>query len=257
LTRGGEKSWNLYSMGTVELRDIPDDFPLSSSQQIQVAAEKAGTAVIDHGAIRGFLNSLRYPIAHIDFETVAEAIPRYGGMRPYQQLPFQWSVHRQECEGGDIVHHEFLADACSDPREPFVTSLLAVLQDAQTVTVYNKGFEDGRLAELQDQFPHLHGEIQSVRDRLVDLMVPFQRKWYYTPEMHGSHSIKKVLPALVPELSYADLQIANGASASAAYVQLRHETDPCRIAQIRSQLLRYCERDTLAMVKVLERLQAV
>jgi hypothetical protein len=257
LTRGGRKRWDLYREGIVKLRDIPDQFPLTPGQKIQVQAEKTGRTRIDRPAIRCFLNSLVYPIAHIDFETTNEVVPPYCKMIPYQQLPFQHSIHSQACENGDIDHHEFLADAKIDPREPFVRSLLGALKGAETVLVYNKAFEDTRLRELQHHFPELHDEIQAVRDRLVDLMIPFQRRWYYTPEMHGSYSIKAVLPALVPELSYSDLAVSNGASASAAFVSLRDETDPERAEQVRGELLTYCTLDTWSMTKLLGKLREV
>jgi hypothetical protein len=254
LTRGGRKRWDLYRDGITRLKDIPSDFPLTPGQKVQVQAERTGRTRIDRPAIRCFLRGLTYPIAHIDFETVAEAVPAYDGMHPYQQLPFQWSCHWEGESGTDITHHEFLADANSDPREDFIRSLLGVLRDAETILVYNKAFEDGRLREIQDQFPEFYDEIQGVRERLVDLAIPFQRKWLYSPEMHGSYSIKKVLPALVPELSYSDLTIGDGASASSAFVALRDETDLERVAQIRRQLLDYCCMDTWAMVEILERL---
>jgi hypothetical protein len=254
LTRGGKKCWSLYGSGVVQIKDIPNDFGLSAAQRVQVDAEKTGTPVVDRTMVMRFLDSLKYPIAHIDFETVANPIPEYDGMRPYQQMPFQWSVHRQETAGGEIVHHEFLADASGDPREPFVASLLNVLEGAGSVLVYNKTFEAGRLAELRDRFPEYAGQLQSVIDRLVDLMVPFQRQWYYSPQMHGSYSIKAVLPALVPELTYGDLAIGDGTAASAAFVSLKGETDPGRIVEIRRQLLAYCCMDTWAMVRVLARL---
>jgi hypothetical protein len=256
LTRGGRKRWNLYRDGIAKLRDIPSDFPLTSAQKIQVRAEKTGSPEIDRPAIRSFLRGLALPITHMDFETVAEAAPAYDGMRPYQQLPFQWSVHRQEEQDGEIVHHEFLAEADGDPRAAFIRSLLGVLRGTGSVLVYNQSFEDGRLAELQDHFPELHDEIQAVRERLVDLMIPFQRRWYHKPGMHG-YSIKKVLPNLVPELSYGTMAVGDGASASAAFVGLREEPDPKRVAEVRGQLLAYCKLDTLAMVKLLEKLREV
>jgi len=254
LARGGSKCWKLYRQGVLTVRDIPSTAKLSPSQQVQVQAEKTGKPGVDRTKIRTFLNGLSYPLCHIDFETVAEAIPRYDGMHPYEQLPFQWSVHRQETAGGAIVHYEFLADANGDPRESFVTSLLSTLEGTGSVLVYNRSFEAGRLAELRDHFPEHADQLQGVIDRLVDLMVPFQKQWYYAPQQHGSYSIKAVCPALVPELSYSGLGISDGGMASAAFVGLMGETDADRIATVRSQLLAYCFMDTWAMVKLLEKL---
>jgi hypothetical protein len=257
LVRGGKKCWSLYRSGVMQIEDIPDDFGLTAAQKTQVEAEKTGKPAMDKAKVRQFLDSLRYPIAHVDFETFASPVPEYDGLRPYQQVPFQWSAHRQETLGGEVTHHEFLANAGADPREAFVTSLLGALEGAVSVLVYNRTFEDGRLAELQDHFPQHAVSIQGVRVKLVDLMVPFQKQWYYTPQMHGSYSIKAVLPALVPELTYAGLAIGDGTAASAAYVSLKGETDPGRIAEVRSRLLAYCEMDTLAMVRLLAKLYEV
>lgn len=254
LVRGGRKCWELYRSGVMAIRDIPDDYKLTAAQRTQVEAAKTGNSFIEHGKIQAFLDKLEWPIAHMDFETYAPAVPDFDGMRPYQQVSFQWSVHRQEQCGGEISHHEFLAEADGDPREPFVTYLLGAVEGAGSVLVYNRAFEDGRLIELQAHLPQYAARIQALRDRLVDLMEPFQRRWFYTQEMHGSYSIKAVLPALVPELSYSELDIGDGATASAAFVGLRGERDPARIAQIRSQLLAYCAMDTWAMVRLLDKL---
>jgi hypothetical protein len=257
LVRGGKKCWGLYRKGITTVKGILPSTKLSPAQRTQVTAEKSGEPHVDRAKIRAFLDELTYPICHIDFETYAPAIPEFDGVRPYQQIPFQWSAHRQNDRDGEITHYEFLADAGPDPREPFVRSLLEVLKGTETILVYNKSFEAGRLAELRDRLPQYAGQLQGVIDGLVDLMIPFQKRWYYTPAMHGSYSIKAVLPALVPELSYSDLDIGDGTSASAAFLGLHNETDPKRVAQVRRGLLDYCRLDTLAMVKLLEKLRQV
>jgi hypothetical protein len=255
LVRGGKKCWDLYQKGITRIKDIPPGTKLTPAQRTQVTAEKSGEPHVDRAKIRAFLDGLTYPLCHIDFETYAPAIPGFDGVRPYQQIPFQWSAHRQDDRDGEIKHQEFLAEAGPDPREPFVRSLLKLLKGTETILVYNKSFEAGRLAELRDRFPQYAAEIQGAIDRLVDLMIPFQKRWYYAPAMHGSYSIKCVLPALVPELSYSDLAISNGTSASGAFLGLRDETDPQPIAEVRHQLLAYCELDTLAMVYLLGKLR--
>jgi hypothetical protein len=257
LVRGGKKCWELYRQGIITVKDIPATTKLSPAQWTQVTSEKSGEPHVDRAKIRTFLDGLTLPIWHIDFETYAPAIPEFDGVRPYQQLPFQWSAHRQDYHDEEITHYEFLADAGPDPREPFVASLLEAVDRAETVLVYNKSFEAGRLAELRDHFPQYADQLQGVIDRLIDLMVPFQKRWHYSPEMHGSYSIKAVLPALVPELSYSGMAIGDGATASAAFLGLRNETDPERIAEVRRRLLAYCRLDTLAMVKLLEKLRQV
>jgi len=257
LVRGGKKCWDLYRKGITTIKDILPGTKLSPAQRTQVTAEQSGEPHVDRAKIGAFLDGLTYPLCHIDFETQAPAIPEFDGVRPYQQIPFQWSAHRQDDPDGEIKHHEFLAEAGDDLREPFMFALLEAVAGAETVLVYNKSFEAGRLAELRDYFPQYAAEIQGVIDRLVDLMIPFQKRWYYMPAMHGSYSIKSVLPALVPELSYSGMAISNGTSASAAFLGLRDETDHERVTQVRRQLLSYCKMDTWAMVMLLEKLSQV
>ena len=150
---------------------------------------------------------------------------------------------------------EFLADADGDPREPFLIKLLNDTREPGIILVYNKAFEITRLKELAADFPAYAKETEERIGRIEDLMMPFQKKYYYTPEMLGSYSIKSVLPALVPKLSYEGMDIADGGTASAAFESLYFEEDLFRIKEIRENLLKYCGMDTIAMVEILNVLQ--
>ena len=183
-----------------------------------------------------------------------EAVPPLDGTRPYQQIPFQYSLHIQSEKDGPVIHKEFLADPSGDARLSFTLSLLQDLSIPGTVVAYNAGFEMRILKNLAVDFPQVAGGIEKLLSNVADLMMPFRNKHYYHPEFKGSYSIKEVLPVLVPELSYQSLQVRDGAMAGMAWLQCRQSTDNNEIASLRKSLLEYCRMDTLAMVKILEKL---
>ncbi len=247
-----KKKFALYNDGIVTLEDIPDDAPLNDSQWLQVESYKNRTSHIDKKAVADFIKSLSYPLYFLDFETFNPAVPLFNNSRPYQQITFQYSLHYKETPISDPLHFEFLADASGDPRIPFIEKLLKDIGKKGDIVVYNKPFESTRLKELARDFPVYADRIEAVLLRIKDLMIPFRQKQYYTPEMNGSYSIKAVLPALVPEMSYSTLEIGEGGTASRAFESLYFEEDGTRKNEIRRHLLEYCGTDTLAMVKIYE-----
>ncbi len=254
------KKFELYENGILTFDQIdPDDNPLNGNQLLQVSSELNNTTHIDKENISGFLNALNYPLYFLDFETIASAVPIYDGSRPYQQLVFQYSLHIQREKGGEFEHLEYLAEAGPDmdPRKGFVEQIIKDCGTVGDILVYNLGFEKGKLNDLITQYPHYENEISGIIARLKDLMIPFQKKWYYTPAMKGSYSIKAVLPALVPELSYQDLEISEGGTASNTFYQMVTGEFQGDIEQTRKDLLEYCKLDTYAMVKILEKLYLV
>jgi hypothetical protein len=248
---GSEKKFRLYYGGISRQEEIPDDFPLSDAQKMQVRATASGEPFVDLPRLKDWMASLQYPLHLVDFECFQPAIPIYPGTRPYQQLPFQFSVHRIETTGGPARHESFLAEAGPDPRPEFIAALLRAVGDTGTVLAYNRDFEVGRLKDLARDYPAFREEIQQLIDRVGDLMLPFEKKWYYAPGMQGSHSIKSVLPALVPGLHYDALAIADGQAAAESFEALFHIDDPTLIQKIRQDLLAYCTLDTSAMVAIL------
>jgi hypothetical protein len=150
-----------------------------------------------------------------------------------------------------------LAEPGEDPREEFIEKLLDATKLSGKIIVYNKSFEIARLNEIARDFPKYENDIEELIDKIIDIMIPFQKKWYYSPEMQGSYSIKAVLPALVPELNYNDLEISDGGTASLEYENLLKETDEFRIEQIRNNLLKYCKLDTFALIKIYEHLKVI
>lgn len=252
---GAKKKFELYEEGIVNIEDVPADFNLSTNQRMQVENEVSQNDYIDKEKINTFLKELKYPLYFLDFETMGSAVPIYDESRPYQQLVFQYSLHIQVEPGGDLVHKEYLAATDgSDPRLKFMEQLIADCGTTGDVIVYNIGFERGKLNELITSFPKYIVGLSNIVSRLKDLMIPFQNKWCYKPEMRGSYSIKKVLPALVPELSYNDLEIKEGGTASTVFAQMAAGTYRGDIEQTRTNLLEYCKMDTLAMVRIVEKL---
>jgi len=248
------KKYELYKNGIISLDDVPEDYPLNKNNRLQIDVYKNGKTIIDEDAIKNFLSGIGYPLYFMDFETFQPAVPLFDNSKPYQQIPFQYSLHYLENKNAELKHFEFLAEPGEDPREIFIKKLLKDAGGEGSIIVYNKTFEITRLNEIARDFPAFKNDIEKLIQQIVDLMIPFQRKYYYSSEMQGSYSIKAVLPALVPELSYDDLIINEGGLASIAFESLQTETDLMRIAEIREQLLEYCMLDTLGMVKILEKL---
>lgn len=255
LNRGGNKVWDLFDTGVVNIKDIPNDFGLSASQEIQVKAEQTGEDFVNKEEITKFLNKLEYPLFFLDFETVMPAVPMFDNASTYQQLTFQYSLHTTEKKDKETQHREYLAEGKNeDPRPKLAVQLINDLGETGSILVYNKDFENKCLKEIARDFPEYAEPIKKIRERLVDLATPFEKRHYYTAEMKGKYSIKNVLPALVPELSYKDLEVQNGAAASFMFLDLMKGTYEEDEIELRKDLLEYCKLDTFAMVKILEKL---
>lgn len=209
----------------------------------------------DQDALDEFLEELEYPLYFMDFETIQFAVPLYDESRPYQQIPFQYSLHVQQTKTVPVEHYEFLGTPPVDPRPEFIESLLGALGEIGSIIVWNQAFENTRLREIARDFPEYAARIDSLFERVSDLMVPFRRKHLCTPEMNGSYSLKAVLPALVTDLSYEELEIQEGGTASIIYESLYHDGDPGSVQQKRENLLAYCKMDTLSLVRILELLE--
>jgi len=251
------KKFELYDNGILYLKDIPDDFPLNDNQRFQVESEKSGEEIINRTEIRRFVEELNYPIYHLDYETFQLAVPVFDGTKPYQQTVFQYSLHIKH-KDGRIEHKEYLAEVNGvDPRKEFVRSLLQDCGDFGDILVYNLGFEKSVTSKLVPVFPGDKLGLEKIISRLKDLMIPFQKRWYYTPKMQGRYSIKVVLPALVPDLSYKDLNIQEGGTASSTFSSMIQGSFNGDLEQTRADLLAYCKMDTWAMVKILEVLKKV
>lgn len=252
-----KKKFDLYYQGVLRLDEIPAEYPLTDAQIVQVQGDLSGKELIDNEAIRLFLDELWFPLYFLDFETFQQPIPLFEGLSPYQQIPFQYSLHYQETEGGGLRHKEYLAREGSDPRRELAERLVADIPETACVLAYNQAFEKGVIQNLAKYFPDLRNGLLAIHDNIRDLMRPFQQKNYYVPQMKGRYSIKCVLPALVPDLSYAGLEIANGGEAMGAYGSLHLVENMAERKKIRRALLEYCKLDTLAMVRIYEKLKKI
>lgn len=249
LSNARGKDWELYEQGVVEYQDVPINSKLNPKHTQQIQAYLNNEESIDKPAISKFLESFELPISFLDFETFHEAIPSYQGTNPYEQIPFQYSLHVLRSADDEPEHYEFLADAGIDPRQAFIESLLSNLPKTGSVVVYNQSFETKVLEKLAIAFPHYQESTNNIISRFVDPMVIFRSRWYYHGDFHGSYSIKKVLPVLVPELSYEALEIAEGTSAARSY-HLIAKASADDVLRLKAGLLEYCKLDTLAMVEI-------
>ena len=254
-----KERYKAYKAGIITFDQVAvSDIKLSDKQKKQVNfAINHLPDYINKKKIQAFLDTLTYPLYHLDFETFQQAIPEWEGGKPYVQIPFQYSLHI-EYEDGRLEHKEFLAKEGTDPRRAIAESLCKDIPMGVCSLAYNMGFEKGRLQELADLYPDLATHLLDIRANMHDIMVPFQQGDYYSDAMKGSYSIKYVLPALYPddpELDYHNLdEVHNGTEASSAFLTMAKKS-PEEIASLRANLLKYCGLDTYAMVKVLEKLR--
>ena len=252
------KSFELYHNGFITFTDLPTEMKLTPIQKLQVDAYLNDESIINRATINEFLKNTVEPISYFDFETFQDAIPRFEGQKPYQQIPFQYSLHIQK--KGSVEHKEFLGNENEDPRRKLAEQMLVDVPPSGSIVAFSMGFEKRVIKELADQFPDLAEGLLEFNERFVDLVVPFRKGGYYNRKMKGSFSLKSVLPALFPddpELSYKGLTIQDGGAASSIFANLHSVNNPSEVAQIRDDLLAYCKLDTLAMVKIVGLLRGV
>jgi hypothetical protein len=239
----------LIEEGVRDMRKVPDD--LLNERQLRVKKQTvAGKVYFDARGAKSSLKGHEPPASFLDFETVYFAVPIWKGTRPYQQIPFQFSVHCAS-KKGELTHESFLDLSGEDPSRRLAEALIQACGEAGPVFVYNAAFEIGRINELANCYPQLKRSLLAIKARIFDLLRVAEQH-YYNPIQCGSWSIKSVLPAIAPDLSYEDLDgIQDGGMAMDAYREAIHpETPKARKDQIREQLLAYCRLDTLAMVRL-------
>ena len=250
------KFQELSVLNVFHIRDIPSSVKLSQYQQKVVKAVSSSKVVIDKEGLKNDLEYIRYPAYYLDFETMSTCIPLYSETAPYTQIPTQYSIHKCSAPGSIAHHYEYLADHKRDCRRELADMLIRDCSKRGSIITYT-GFEERIIKGLIKLFPDLENELNALLDRIVDLH-RIIRDNYYDPEFHGSTSIKKVLPVMVPELSYEGMNIADGSDAMAIFAYLvkgRYKED--QVEQIRKDLLEYCSVDTMAMIKLVERLRGI
>jgi CRISPR/Cas system-associated exonuclease Cas4 (RecB family) len=244
----------LGAIGIYDIGDVPDEFPLTAIQE-RIRACVANNEEYIARELKDELEDVEYPIHFLDFETLGLAIPRYAGTRPYQGIPFQWSDHILH-KNGKVEHREYLCNEDKDPREEITVKLLEALGKKGSIYMYT-GFEKDVIKGLAKDLPEYGKQLLATLDRLVDLYKIIKAN-YYHPEFHGSFSLKSVLPAIIPEMGYENLAVQEGQEAGIEYMRmLDPATPPEDKEKIKNDLLKYCGHDTLAMVKIREKLLGV
>lgn len=255
------KKVQLYKQGKIAFDDILDDPLLNAKQNQQVTNQlNQSGPIINYSEIKKFVSEFSYPLYFLDFETFLQAVPEFEGLKPYCQIPFQYSLHILENEFSDVIHKEYLAKEGIDSRRKLAEKLVHDIPMDVCSVAYNMTFEKMIIKELARLYPDLACHLLNIHDNMKDLMIPFKNGDYYQKEMQGSYSIKHVLLALFPddpELDYSRLDtIHNGSEAMGAFATL-HEKGKEEIDEVRASLLKYCELDTLAMVKIWQKLNGV
>lgn len=240
---------HLETKGARDLRDVPDE--MLDPRQLRVKRQTLkGEVFFDAAGAKKALSRHPLPAMFLDFETAQLAVPIWPGTRPWQQIPFQFSLHKLDA-AGRLEHQAHLDLSGLDPSEAFARALITACEGRQPIFVYNAAFETGRIRELAQRFSSLAPALTSIAERIVDLL-PIAREHYYHPSQQGSWSIKAVLPAMAPDLSYDKLSgVKDGSMAMIAYLEaIRAGTSTARKEEIHRELLEYCKLDTLAMVRV-------
>ncbi len=245
----------LLDQGVMEIKDIPDGIITSKAGLRHHHAVKHDLLHIELENIKEELSQLEYPLYFLDYETFAPGVPLFDGYRPYQRMTFQYSLHVLETPGGVLKHYAYLAKDWKDSSRELAKDLREKITTKGTVIAWNMSFEKGCNSEMAERYPEFLLFFEDINNRMFDLMQTFKKGYYVHKDFHGSASIKKVLPVLVPELSYADLDIHEGGTASNKWGEMIKLETPQEVkASIYDNLLKYCELDTLAMVKILEKL---
>jgi hypothetical protein len=238
----------LIDDGIYDLNDIPPDFHLTEIQSNQLAVYQTNQPIIDLGAIKKELKDLQYPLYFLDYETYASAIPLFKGFHPFQHIPFQFSLHVINGPSDETDNFEYLHQDNSDPSDMIIGELRSLIGPKGSIIVWNKSFEQSINAQLAERNPRHKEFLDDINGRIYDLMDIFKKQFYVHPDFHGKTSIKKILPVLVPESSYKDLEIREGATASQKwYEMIFGDLVPTEKEKILKDLMDYCGQDTYAM----------
>jgi len=253
-----KKISKLLEEGVLNIQDVPKDFKLSKKQRLQVEIAQEDEIRIKSKAIKKELKELVYPLYFIDYESFSYVIPVQDQYRPYQQLVFQYSLHTQKTPDSPVEHSEYLLRAKDEPVENLVADMRKNIGDKGSLIVWNESFEKSRNKEMAELYPTYASFLNSMNDRMFDLMKIFKKGYYGHPGFKGKNSLKSVLPTLCPDISYKSLVIQNGNTAA---IKWHHATDK-RVSEeeadkVFTDLLKYCHLDTLAMVKILGKVQQV
>ncbi len=252
---GRKRITELFEQGILALKDIPDSVKLNEKQKIQRDCVRNGKPHIHRDGIKAFLSTLQYPLSYLDFESFSTAIPLFDNLKPYQQVPFQFSLHVDY--GQTVEHFGFLADGVEDPRKDFIQALQKFLPASGKVVVYNATFEKTVLNKLAEVYPEYKEWVNQVVSRFVDLLIPFREFHYYHPDQKGSASIKDVMPVITGN-GYKGLEINKGDSAGVSYLGVTFQKVPASEKEkVRKDLEVYCGQDSEGMMWIVRELEGM
>lgn len=251
----GQKAYDLMNQNILAIKDIPGDYPLTQRQSIQVACARSGKCHVQPGAIAAFLKKLQYPIYFLDFETFMMGVPPYDELSPYEQVPFQYSLHIIKSPGARPEQYSYLSEGIADPRPEVLAGLKKRLGRAGSIVAFNASFEIRVLRSCGGHFGEFQPWVESLLPRFVDLIIPFREFHYYNPDQDGRASLKAVLPALTNR-SYKELEIADGEAASLRFRDMAFGSLPAaEKSKTRKALETYCHQDTEGMIDILKALE--
>ncbi len=253
-----KKLADLVDSGIFSIKDVPDDFPLSEKQRNQITAVQLDKIFMNKNEIRSFLNEISLPISFLDYETFAAGIPRFSGYFPFNQIPFQFSLHVVDDYEKEPSHSEFIFSGDKNPDEEFILALKKYLPKTGSVIVWYKSFEMGRNKDLAKRNPEYKTFLEDLNSRVIDLMDVFTNQHFIHPKFKGKTSIKYILPVLAPELSYKVLDIQEGGTASNTWNKIvtggySKEESEEKIKQLKI----YCGLDTYAMYAIWKYLRKI
>lgn len=269
LLKGGLPRYSIYQLAGITpqkiglfeaegielISEIPSDFALSPKQELQVKAVKSDMQEINKEEIKEFLSTFQYPLHFFDYETLSSVIPVFDGHKPYQQVPFQYSLHIQEKPKESLSHKEYLHTENSDPLLPLLKQMQVDFSGAGSVVSWYKQFEMKRNEEMAVLYPQYSKFLLNLNDRMVDLMIPFSKGWFVDKDFFGSASLKAVLPVIAPELSYKELEVSHGGMAQRIWMEtVLAGKNPENKDNIMGHLRTYCTLDTYAMYVIYKRL---
>jgi len=256
LYSGTKKAYELMERGILRIIDIKDDVSLSHKQNIQVICHKSGKPHVDKKGIEEFLAELKYPLHFLDFETINPAIPVYDNSRPFEAIPFQYSLFIVKDKDAKPERHSYIAPGDKDPRPEILKQLKMLFGNSGSIIAYNAIFEITTLRHASEAYPEYQGWVAELEERFVDLLVPFRGFFYYHPDQAGSASLKDVLPAMTKS-NYDNMEIAEGNMASIEYYRATFgkDIDTKERKRVYAALEKYCDLDTKGMIDILEALK--
>jgi hypothetical protein len=247
-------------LGIKKIIDIPEDFPLGAKQKNQLKATKNNQICIENDSISQFLEKLKFPLYFLDYETLSSAIPMFDGVKPYQDIPFQYSLHVLEGPDKEIKHFDYVHIERTNPIPQLLKKLKTEIKERGNVVCWNESYEKKCNEIMAKIFPEFEEFLGNINSRMIDLSDPFSNDWFIDKNFYGSYSIKKVLPALFPEFTYQNLEVQDGMEARRVWMEniYNHENTIKELPlseeqeQKIKQIKEYCKLDTLAMVRIYE-----